>query len=528
MENMHKLRAAIYLRVSTEEHREGEVRSYERQRSGSANGINGLVDQHKLDVVHEFIEEDGTSASRQSTNARPQWEAALAGLGYDYDVLVSEEISRASRKGIDDFQRIDKICRERDARFISSVIDTASNEWSLVGPLLFELAARETDQLSKRVKGGMSTIAAKGGWVGGPIPFMWNIHRTGDVNHPTFSLNEDVCYWIRQAAIKLLEGESYNEVAQFFTDNGFMNHGGNRWSSKALRSIFYKPAILGQRQYKGNIICGEDGKPIQYTPPAIDPALMSQLRANHIRKGSLNKKGSGVNPQATRILQIVECCCGRKMVASGGNKNEPRQRRSFYRCNLCTPSNAVYGEELEDIVALAAFQFISQLEPEADLTAAVLAAMAERFTPGEQHRAKVASAELVEIKHRLSKLRKSYSLGEFDDEEWAEIQQVAKDRMWDLEEEVSLIPPPALSLNDLWDFEKNGPIGEGSVWASMSTARKRVLLESVIEKVIVDVKDPAKSRLVASSPEGQVTIEFVQPLTKTEKAKKNNQLVEVS
>ena len=119
---MHKVRAAIYLRVSTEEHREGEVRSYERQRSGSANGINGLVDQHKLDVVHEFIEEDGTSASRQSTNARPQWEAALAGLGYDYDVLVSEEISRASRKGIDDFQRIDKICREREARFILSLI----------------------------------------------------------------------------------------------------------------------------------------------------------------------------------------------------------------------------------------------------------------------------------------------------------------------------------------------------------------------------------------------------------------------
>ncbi len=89
------------------------------------------------------------------------------------------------------------------------------------------------------------------------------------------------------------------------------------------------------------------------------------------------------------------------MVASGGNKNEPRQRRSFYRCNLCTPSNAVYGEELEDIVALAAFQFISQLEADSDLTTAVLSAMAERFTPGEQHRAKVASAELVEIKHRF-------------------------------------------------------------------------------------------------------------------------------
>ena len=58
-------RAAIYLRVSTAEQREGEVRSYERQRSGSANGINGLIEQHKLNVVHEFIEKDGTSASRQ-------------------------------------------------------------------------------------------------------------------------------------------------------------------------------------------------------------------------------------------------------------------------------------------------------------------------------------------------------------------------------------------------------------------------------------------------------------------------------
>ena len=119
-------------------------------------------------------------------------------------------------------------------------------------------------------------------------------------------------------------------------------------------------------------------------------------------------------------------------------------------------------------------------------------------------------------------------MGEVDDEEWAEIQQVAKDRMWDLEAEVSLIPPPVLSLNDLWDFEENGPIGEGSVWASMSTARKRVLLESVIEKVVVDVKDPAKSRLVASAPDGRVTIEFVQPQTNAEKAKKTKNLLEVS
>ena len=291
----------------------------------------------------------------------PQWEAALAGLGYDYDVLVSEEISRASRKGIDDFQRIDKICRERDARFISSVIDTASNEWSLVGPLLFELAARETDQLSQRIKGGMSTIAAKGGWIGGPTSFIWNMHPTGDVNNPAFSLNEDVCYWLRQAAVKIMEGESYQTIAQFFNENGFMNQSGNRWSSIALRSIFAKPAILGQRTYRGKIICGEDGEPIQFTPPVVDPDVMAQIRALHIRKGSLNKRGSGVNPQATRLLQIVECSCGGRMISFGGNKKDPRNLRRFYRCNYCTPSNGVYGDELEDFVALSAFNFINNL-----------------------------------------------------------------------------------------------------------------------------------------------------------------------
>ena len=502
-----------------------------RQRLGCpniANGINGLIEQHKLDVVHEFIEEDGTSASRQSSNARPQWEAALAGLGYDYDVLVSEEISRASRKGIDDFQRIDKICRERDARFISSVIDTASNEWSLVGPLLFELAARETDQLSQRIKGGMSTIATKGGWIGGPTSFIWNMHPTGDVNNPAFSLNEDVCYWLRQAAVKIMEGESYQTIAQFFNENGFMNQSGNRWSSIALRSIFAKPAILGQRTYRGKIICGEDGEPIQFTPPVVDPDVMAQIRALHIRKGSLNKTGSGVNPQATRLLQIVECSCGGRMISFGGNKKDPRNLRRFYRCNYCTPSNGVYGDELEDFVALSAFNFINNLEAGSDLAATVLASMAERYTPGEQHRAKVASAELIETKHRLKKAYKANVLGHLDDEDFEEIKTAANDRIWDLEAEVSLIPPPALSLNDLWDFEEHGPIGEGSVWASMSKNRKRDLLQSVITKVVIDVKDPAKSRLVASAPEGRVTIEFVQPPTKTEEVKKTNNLLEVS
>jgi DNA invertase Pin-like site-specific DNA recombinase len=527
MENMHKLRAAIYLRVSTEEHREGGVRSYERQRSGSTNGINGLVEQHKLNVVHEFIEEDGTSASRQSTNVRPQWEAALAGLGYDYDVLVSEEISRASRKGVKDFQRIDEICRERNARFISSVIDTASNEWSLVGPLLFELAARETDQLSARIKGGVSTIVSKGGWVGGITSYLWNIHKSGNVNNPTFTLNEDVCYWIRLGAVKLLEGESYGKVATYFNENGFTTKDGKCWDAWGTRSIYTKPAILGQRHFKGQPVCGDDGKPVQFTPPVVDPSVMSQIRALHIRKGSLNKKGSGVGPQASRILQMVHCACGAKMIGTGANTNKPK-KKSFYRCTVCRPMNGVYTDGLDDYVALSAFQFISQLEAESDLTTAVLSAMAERFTPGEQHRAKVASAELIETKHRLKKAYKANVLGHLDDEDFEEIKTAANDHIWDLEAEVSLIPPPALSLNDLWDFEENGPIGEGSVWASMSPARKRILLESVIEKVIVDLKDPAKSRLVASAPEGRVTIEFVQPQTKTEKAKKNNQLLEVS
>jgi len=520
-------RAAIYLRVSTAEHREGEVRSYERQRSGSANGINGLIQQHNLDVVHEFIEKDGTSASRQSTNARPQWEAALAGLGYDYDVLVSEEISRASRKGVKDFQRIDEICTEREARFISSVIDTASNEWSLVGPLFFELAARETDQLKQRVVGGMNTIAAKGGWLGGHTPYLWNIHPTGDVNNPTFSLNEDVCYWIRLGAIKLLEGESYREVAKYFNENGFTNSKGGPWDGYSTHSIYTKPAIMGQRRWNKQVVCGEDDKPIQFTPPVVDPDVMSQIRARHLKKGSLNKKGSGVVPQATRLLQMVHCVCGFKMIGRGGNANNTKQK-AMYSCKVCRPANQVYTDGLDDYVALAAFQFISQLEADSDLTAAVLLAMAERFTPGEQHRAKVASAELIETKNRLAKAYKANVLGHLDNKDFEEISAAAEGRIWDLEAEVSLVPPPALSLNDLWDFEENGPIGEGSVWASMSKHRKRDVLQSVIKKVVVDVKDPAKNRFVSSAPEGRVTIEFVQPLTKTEKAKKTKHLLEVS
>ena len=524
-------RAAIYLRVSTEEHREGEVRSYERQRSGSANGINGLVEQHKLNVVHEFIEEDGTSASRQSSNARPQWEAALAGLGFDYDVLVSEEISRASRKGIDDFQRIDKICRERDARFISSVIDTASNEWSLVGPLLFELAARETDQLSKRVTGGMNTIVAKGGWVGGKVPYLWNLHKTGDVNNPTFTLNEEVCSWFRIAAVKLLEGDSYKQIATYFNEQGFKNYKGQRWNRSGVQATFNGPAIKGQRNYNGQAICDADGKPIQYTPPAVDPALLSQIAAQHIKKskpakGQTRIDGIAPPPQASALLQMVWCICGHKMFQTDGNTKT--KVHTFYGCDTCSPRNAVYQKPLEDYVALSAFNFINDLEAGSDLAATVLASMAERYTPGEQHRAKVASAELIETKHRLKKAYKANVLGHLDDEDFEEIKTAANDRIWDLEAEVSLIPPPALSLNDLWDFEENGPIGEGSVWASMSKHRKQDLLQSVITKVVIDLKDPDKSRLVASAPEGRVTIEFVQTATKTETLNKYTQLVEVS
>jgi DNA invertase Pin-like site-specific DNA recombinase len=87
--------AAFYLRRSAI-HERGEDTSIDYQREACER----IAAQHGLEVVGEFNEGSGRSASHFKENDRPEYDRALEGLGSSYTVLISYAVDRLTRRGM--------------------------------------------------------------------------------------------------------------------------------------------------------------------------------------------------------------------------------------------------------------------------------------------------------------------------------------------------------------------------------------------------------------------------------------------
>ena len=87
--------AALYLRKSSMDDRSGDNRSITDQR----HDLERLADRHGLQIVTEYEEKVGTSASHIKNHDRPQYDRALADMGSTYEVLLAWRTDRLVRAG---------------------------------------------------------------------------------------------------------------------------------------------------------------------------------------------------------------------------------------------------------------------------------------------------------------------------------------------------------------------------------------------------------------------------------------------
>ena len=117
-------RAAIYMRKSSTDDRAGDNRSIAEQ----SFECHAAAEREGLTVVKTYEEEVGVSASRFSTQARPQWELAVKELGVVYDVLISQAVDRNTRRGVSETGDLLKALEASGGRLIAldDGIDTTS------------------------------------------------------------------------------------------------------------------------------------------------------------------------------------------------------------------------------------------------------------------------------------------------------------------------------------------------------------------------------------------------------------------
>lgn len=204
-----------------------------------------LADRKGWTVADVLIENE-TSAF--SGKARPQYEALTEGIkNRTYDAVIAWHPDRLHRspRELEDF--IDLI--EREGATVATVTagdyDLSTPDGRLMARIVGSVARKESEDKSRRLRRKHEELAEAGKANGGGRPFGFEADR---VTH-----RPDEAARIREAAARVIGGDSLYAIAQDWTDQGVRTVTGAPWSTTALKAFLTRARVAGKREHRGTL-----------------------------------------------------------------------------------------------------------------------------------------------------------------------------------------------------------------------------------------------------------------------------------
>ena len=232
-------RVAIYLRISKDP--DGTQTATERQRQD----CEAWVARNGADLIDVYEDVDLSAFSRKVV--RPEFERLLKDVkAKRLDGVLAWKVDRIARRQRD-FVRLDEACEDAGAFIVTTAdgIDTRSNR--LMAELLVSFARQETENMSLRIRRRNAQVAEQGKpHAGGRRPFGY----TGGTERTIVPCEATL---VREAAGRVLDGESLNKIAIDWNSRGVRTVAGNEWAADGLSAMLRTPTITGRRAHLGSV-----------------------------------------------------------------------------------------------------------------------------------------------------------------------------------------------------------------------------------------------------------------------------------
>jgi DNA invertase Pin-like site-specific DNA recombinase len=310
---------------------------------------------------------------------RPEFERMLQDIaGGHINAVVVYHQDRLIRQPRD-LERFFDVCDRAGVTDLASAsgdIDLATSDGRFKARILGSVAAKESEDKSRRIRRKMEELARNGeNKGGGTRPFGFELDRV--------TIRRDEAKIIRELADRLLGGASLRSLARDLDERGIRTPTGNAWRPEPLKRMLRSARISGQREHHGEIVA----KAIW--PAIIRPEQTAQIRAildDPARRGARA-------PRSYLLKGLLRCeRCGATLVSRPRDDGERRyvcaRGPGFAGCG----KTYVLAEPLEAFAAEAAL--IALDSPE--LADAVRGAQDE--AAGDwQRRADAVGAKLEEL-----------------------------------------------------------------------------------------------------------------------------------
>jgi DNA invertase Pin-like site-specific DNA recombinase len=405
-------------------------------------------------VAEEYVDDDTSAYSGKS---RPAYERMLADLRDGLrDAVIVWHLDRLHRRPIE-LEQFADICAKagvKDLVTLHGQVDLAQGDGLLVARMMAAVAASESDAKSRRIKRKFLEVAESG------APYMGGGHRPFGFERDRITHRTTEADVLREAAARILAGESLGAVARDLDGRGVTGSKGSRMTGTALRTLLLRPRNHGMRVHEGQviglgtwepIISAEDGERLRLL--LTDPARRTNRAARRYVLSGLVRCGN----------------CGARMASAS------RESGRRYVCGMLTTANVpcqrvmIQAEPLEALIAAAVLLRLDSPELMTALT---------RTDDGA--RVSGLGDEISADMARMEDLAKAWADGDFSREEW----KVARDRI-----EARLeANRRALARMTRRDAIENY-IGQGeslrAAWDTLNLSQQAAIVKAVVDHITV-------------------------------------------
>ncbi|WP_306184848.1 recombinase family protein [Streptomyces sp. MK5] len=354
-------RVGIYTRISRDD--EGEALGVARQQQDCER----LADLRSWQAVKVYEDNDVSAFKRNVV--REEFELILKDLRAGLiGGIVAYDLDRLARQPRD-LERLIEIYDERPRLEFATVtndINIGTPDGRTMARIMVAFANKSSHDASRRIQRKHLELAQQGKDSGGPAPYGWRKDDRTKV-HP------EAAKAIREAQREILAGVRIGTIRTRWQEQGLGNPraGTKRMAHHHVEHILTNPRLVGYRTYHGEILYGEDGRPVRGEWEPIN--TLEEWEAVCAAIAERKQKHPGKMLARKYLLSGIARCglCKTKIRGQVNQKWQPGSKaaRFTYQCSVVNGGCGKVGRVGDPVDKLIAQLVLEEQRARAAVTA---------------------------------------------------------------------------------------------------------------------------------------------------------------
>lgn len=290
MEKIEIKRCAVYVRKSTEQGLEQQYNSLDAQRDSALAYIKSQ-EANGWQFTKEY-RDGGFSGGNIN---RPALHELIADIKADkVDLVIVYKIDRLSRS-LADFAKLHNLFESHNVGFISVTqqLDTSNATGRMMMNILCSFAQFEREMLRDRVRDKLHASLKIGLFMGGRVPFGYNVKDHKLVPNKHADLIKDIYR-------RFMRSRSAERMAAYLNGLGIKRDPGKKWTAGMVKTLLKDPRYMGKNRCAGELYEGKH-------PALIDVDTWERAQEILNRRKRKPKKATDKKPKGPHpLLRVIK------------------------------------------------------------------------------------------------------------------------------------------------------------------------------------------------------------------------------